>query len=161
MKRDLKIFTDNIDPEATNQIYTLMNQAPFTGEKVRVMPDAHYGANCVVGFTSTLGDKIIPNVLGVDLGCGMFTAELGKAEISFFELDNFIKSKIPYGSGYRKEVHAEELIGKLHCLNKLRDMDRLYGSLGTLGGGNHFIEIDEDEEKICYLCNEYPAASAD
>ena len=56
MKRDLKIFTDNIDPEATNQIYTLMNQAPFTGEKVRVMPDAHYGANCVVGFTSTLGD---------------------------------------------------------------------------------------------------------
>ena len=151
MKRDLKIFTDNIDPEATNQIYTLMNQAPFTGEKVRVMPDAHYGANCVVGFTSTLGDKIIPNVLGVDLGCGMFTAELGKAEISFFELDNFIKSKIPYGSGYRKEVHAEELIGELHCLNKLRDMDRLYGSLGTLGGGNHFIEIDEDEEKNKYL----------
>ena len=151
MKRDLKIFTDNIDPEATNQIYTLMNQAPFTGGKVRVMPDAHYGANCVVGFTSTLGDKIIPNVLGVDLGCGMFTAELGKAEISFFELDNFIKSKIPDGSGYRKEVHAEELIGELHCLNKLRDMDRLYGSLGTLGGGNHFIEIDEDEEKNKYL----------
>lgn len=151
MKYDLKIFTENIEPEAVNQIYTLLAQSAFSGQKVRVMPDVHYGTGCVVGFTSTLGDKIIPNVLGVDLGCGMLTVELGRAEIPLSELDDFIKAKIPYGSAYRREVRAEELIHKLHCFGGLRDMDRLYGSLGTLGGGNHFIEIDADEEGNKYL----------
>lgn len=151
MKYDLKIFTENIEPEAVNQIYTLLAQSAFSGQKVRIMPDVHYGTGCVVGFTGTLGDKIIPNVLGVDLGCGMLTVELGKAEISLPALDGFIKSKIPYGSAYRKEVRAEELIHKLHCFGRLRDTDRLYGSLGTLGGGNHFIEIDADEAGNKYL----------
>lgn len=151
MKNDLKIFTENIDPEAVNQIYTLITQAPFREEKIRIMPDVHYGTGCVVGFTSTLGDKIIPNVLGVDLGCGMLTVELGKVDISLADLDAFIKARIPYGSNYRKEVLAETLIKKLHCFDKLRDMDRLYGSLGTLGGGNHFIEVDVDDEGNKYL----------
>ena len=151
MKNDLKIFTENIDPEAVNQIYTLITQAPFREEKIRIMPDVHYGTGCVVGFTSTLGDKIIPNVLGVDLGCGMLTVELGQVDISLADLDAFIKVRIPYGSHYRKEVLAETLIKKLHCFDKLRDMDRLYGSLGTLGGGNHFIEIDTDDEGNLYL----------
>ena len=151
MKHDLKIFTENIEPEAVNQIYTLATQAPFCGQKIRVMPDVHYGTGCVVGFTSTLGDKIIPNVLGVDLGCGMLTVEMGKVNFSLQSLDEFIKAKIPYGSNYRKEVLAQSLIKKLHCYDELRDMDRLLGSLGTLGGGNHFIEVDEDSEGNKYL----------
>lgn len=151
MKYDLQIFTENIEPEAVNQIYTLIAQPPFEGQKVRIMPDVHAGSGCVVGFTSTSGDKIIPGVLGVDLGCGMFCAELGKVDIDYKKLDDFIKAKIPYGSSYRREVNAEALIKKLHCFNKLNDMPRLYGSLGTLGGGNHFIEVDADEDGGKYL----------
>ncbi len=151
MKRDLKIFTDNIEPEAVNQIYTLIAQAPFEDARVRIMPDVHAGTGCVVGFTSTLGDKIIPNVLGVDLGCGMFTAELGKVDFSLKDLDDFIKARIPYGSNYRKENGGASLVKELYCYKELRDFDRLYGSLGTLGGGNHFIEVDEDEQGNRYL----------
>lgn len=151
MENNLKIFTDNIEPEAVNQIYNLIVQAPFKNEQVRIMPDVHSGMNCVVGFTSTLGDKIIPNVLGVDLGCGMLTTELGKVNFSLEELDNFIKAKIPSGNGFRKEVNGESLVKKLYCFDKLRNFDRIYGSIGTLGGGNHFIEVDEDEEGKRYL----------
>lgn len=151
MKNNLKIFTENIEPSAVNQVYTLITQAPFAGECVRIMPDVHVGAGCVVGFTSTFSDKIIPNVLGVDLGCGMFTAELGKAEFSLAQLDAFIKQKIPCGNNYRKEVNGESLIKQLCCFSELRDFERLYGSLGTLGGGNHFIEVDEDENVNRYL----------
>ena len=151
MSYDLKIFTDNVEPEAVNQIYTLISQPPFDGQQVRIMPDVHYGTGCVVGFTGTLGDKIIPNVLGVDLGCGMLCAELGKVDIDFAAMDAFIKAKIPTGSAYRNEYHAEDLIKKLICFKDLRNLDRLFGSLGTLGGGNHFIEIDVDDEGNKYL----------
>lgn len=151
MKRDLHIFTENIEAEAVNQLYTLINQPPFEGSKVRIMPDVHYGSGCVVGFTATLGDKIIPNVLGVDLGCGMLVAELGKADFSLAALDGFIKAKIPYGSRCRKEAGGEKIVRQLYCYGELRDMDRLYGSLGTLGGGNHFIEVDEDGDGARYL----------
>ena len=91
MKSDLEIFTDNIQPEAVNQIYSLITQPPFENEKIRIMPDVHYGMGCVVGFTSTYSNKIVPNVLGVDLGCGMLTVELGNIEINLPELDNFIR----------------------------------------------------------------------
>lgn len=151
MNYDLKIFTENIEPEAVNQIYTLIAQPPFQGSSVRIMPDVHAGTGCVVGFTATLGDKIIPNVLGVDLGCGMLTVEMGRADFPLDELDKFIKAKIPSGTACRKECNGEELIKQLYCFEALRDFDRLYGSLGTLGGGNHFIEVDVDEDKNRYL----------
>lgn len=151
MNYDLKIFTENIEPEAVNRIYTLISQPPFSGRRVRIMPDAHVGTGCVVGFTAELGDKIIPNVLGVDLGCGMLTVELGKADFSLEDLDGFIKAKIPAGSNYRKECNGESLVKKLYCFDKLFDFERLYGSVGTLGGGNHFIEVDADEEGNRYL----------
>ncbi len=147
----LKIFTENIEPEAQNQIYELLAQAPFQGKKVRIMPDVHYGTGCVVGFTAELGDKIIPNVLGVDLGCGMLTVELGKIDVPLKALDDHIKKRIPCGSAHHKERHAEELIGRLRCLPHLNETERIYGALGTLGGGNHFIEIDEDTEGKKYL----------
>ncbi len=148
---DVKIFTENVEPEAVNQIYELLARPPFADKRVRVMPDVHYGTGCVVGFTAPLGDKIIPNVLGVDLGCGMLTVELGKIDIPLPALDDFIKRRIPYGSTHRKERHAEELIERLYCFRHLTELERVYGALGTLGGGNHFIEIDEDEEGCKYL----------
>ena len=151
MKYDLKIFTENIEPEAVNQIYTLIRSSAFEGQRVRIMPDVHYGTGCVVGFTATLGDKIIPNVLGVDLGCGMLTAELSKISVDYAALDAFIRANIPSGSGIRRDTAAEGLVKKLHCFPHLRDLERLYGSLGTLGGGNHFIEMDEDAEGNKYL----------
>lgn len=84
---DLKIFTDNIEPTALNQIYTLVKQPAFADCKVRIMPDVHAGAGCVIGFTADLGDKVIPNIVGVDIGCGMLTVELGKIDIDFDYLD--------------------------------------------------------------------------
>lgn len=151
MKHNLQIFTDNVQADAVNQIYTLISQSAFSGQQVRIMPDMHYGMGCVVGFTSTMGDKIIPNVIGVDIGCGMYTAELGAIDIDYQALDEFIKKNIPAGPNYLKEVDGEDIIKKLRCFKELRNFDRLYGSLGTLGGGNHFIEVDADEEGNKYL----------
>lgn len=151
MNDNIKIFTDNVEPEAVNQVYNLIAQPPFSGAQVRIMPDVHVGMNCVVGFTSTYSDKIIPNVLGSDLGCGMLTVYLGEGDISLKALDDFIRAKIPCGSNYRKEVNGESHVKKLDCFSELRDYDRLYGSLGTLGGGNHFIEVDKDDDGGLYL----------
>lgn len=94
---DLKIFTDNIEPTALNQIYTLINQPAFADCKVRIMPDVHAGAGCVIGFTADLGNKVIPNIVGVDIGCGMLTVELGKIDIDFDYLDKSIRENVPSG----------------------------------------------------------------
>ena len=151
MAYDLKIFTENVEPTAVNQIYNLLSQPPFADSKVRIMPDVHYGSGCVVGFTATLGNRVIPNVIGVDIGCGMLTACLGKADIDLEELDGFIHRSIPAGSSLRKSYGDMDFIKDLYCYGELRDLDRIYCSLGTLGGGNHFIELDRDEEDNKYL----------
>lgn len=148
---DLKIFTQNIDPVALNQIYTLLAQPSLLNQKVRIMPDVHTGAGCVVGFTATMGDKIIPNLIGVDIGCGMLTTKLNVKTIDFKSLDLFIKKNVPSGSEFLKEVDGEDLIKSLYCYKELRNIDRLLGSLGTLGGGNHFIEIDKSEKGELFL----------
>ena len=151
MQHNLKIFTENVQADAVNQIYTLISQLPFEAQQVRIMPDVHFGMGCVVGFTSTMGDKVIPNVIGVDIGCGMYTGERGQIDIDYKALDEFIKKNIPAGPNYLKEVDGEDIIKKLRCFKELRNFDRLYGSLGTLGGGNHFIEVDADEQGSKYL----------
>ncbi len=150
---DLQIFTENIEPAAVNQIYTLLAQPPFADAKVRIMPDVHYGSGCVVGFTSTMQDAVIPNVIGVDIGCGMRSVELGQAEFDLKELDDFIRKNVPCGSMTHKKIDgsATGMIQRLHCFSELKDMLRLEGSLGTLGGGNHFIEVDADAEGNRYL----------
>ncbi|MCI7813520.1 MAG: RtcB family protein [Lachnospiraceae bacterium] len=144
MEYDLKIYTDNIEPAASAQIYALIAQPPFYGAKVRIMPDVHFGKGCVVGFTSTMTTMAIPNVIGVDIGCGMLTAELGKLEMDEERLramDSYIKENVPSGSSVYREAQkgAEELVKKLHCYKELRDVKVLFASLGSLGGGNHFI----------------------
>lgn len=144
---DLKIFTDNIEHEALNQIYTLIKQPAFADCKVRIMPDVHAGAGCVIGFTADLGDKVIPNIVGVDIGCGMLTVELGDIDIDFAVLDDIIRENIPSGRNVHEGRHVQfDRIKDLRCFRELKDNKRLERSIGTLGGGNHFIEVDVDPE---------------
>ncbi|MBR2467578.1 MAG: RtcB family protein [Clostridia bacterium] len=151
MKNDLKIFTDNIQPEATNQIYNLISQVPFEDSVVRIMPDVHCGMECVVGFTSTFTDKLIPNVIGVDIGCGMLTINLGNVDIDLARLDEFIKKTVVVGSTTKKKYNIDPLVNKLLCKNKLKDCSLAYQTFATLGGGNHFIEVDIDNDNNKYL----------
>jgi RNA-splicing ligase RtcB len=149
---DLKIFTNNIEPEAVNQVYNLVKQPAFQNCKVRIMPDVHAGKGCVIGFTADLGDKVIPNIVGVDIGCGMLTITLGNVSIDLEALDHAIRKRVPSG----RNVHDGRSIKfpdiqELYCYRELKDTKRLERSIGTLGGGNHFIEIDVDEEGGKYL----------
>lgn len=148
---DLKIFTENIEEEARKQIEILIAQPAFRDCKIRIMPDVHAGKGCVIGFTADLGDKVIPNIVGVDIGCGMRTVELGKVNIDFEKLDRVIREKIPYGLNVNEEPNTPFNLKELRCYEKLHDIDRLERSCGSLGGGNHFIEIDEDSEGNTYL----------
>lgn len=162
--RDLKIFTDNIEKEAIDQINTLLEQPAFADCKIRIMPDVHAGAGCVIGFTADLGDKVIPNIVGVDIGCGMLTVELGRidksdssivdyvTDIDYEKLDNVIRTCIPSGRNVHEEInYIFPELKNLRCYNKLKNIDWLERSMGTLGGGNHFIEIDEGFEGRKYL----------
>ena len=150
--KDLKIFTDDIEQEAVNQINELLNQEAFKDSKIRIMPDVHAGKGCVIGFTGNLGDKVIPNIVGVDIGCGMLCVELGNIDLDLERLDKIIREYVP--SGF--EVHDERKykfleLQDLKCYRELKDTKRLERSIGTLGGGNHFIEIDIDEDNNKYL----------
>ncbi|MCM1218819.1 MAG: RtcB family protein [Lachnospiraceae bacterium] len=148
---DLKIFTDNIEEEALNQINTLLFQDAFKECKVRIMPDVHAGAGCVIGFTADLGDKVIPNIVGVDIGCGMLTVELGNIDIDFDRLDRAIRDKVPSGRNVHEGRICRFDLTDLKCFQELKDTKRLERSIGTLGGGNHFIEVDIDDEDNKYL----------
>ena len=151
-KMNLKIFTDLIEEEAVNQIHTLMKQPAFSNCKVRVMPDVHAGKGCVIGFTADLGNKVIPNIVGVDIGCGMYIVNLGNRNIDLQKLDSVIKNYVPCG----KNVHEGRItrfpkLQELNCYRELKDTKRIERSIGTLGGGNHFIEIDIDDNGNKYL----------
>lgn len=149
---DLKIFTENIEPKALEQIYNLVKQPAFAGCKVRIMPDVHAGAGCVIGFTADLGDKVIPNIVGVDIGCGMHTVMLGDIDIDFEKLDKAIRSEVPSGWNVHKEVNLRwNRLYDLRCIRHIKDRDRVMRSIGTLGGGNHFIEVDQDGEGNKYM----------
>lgn len=148
-----KVFTENIDPEAVNQIIELCNQEFVSGSKIRIMPDVHAGAGCVIGTTMTITDKVVPNLVGVDIGCGMFTIKLGKIKLDLAKLDRVINSQIPSGFDIRKQRHqlASKIdLAKLRCRDWV-DLNRAYLSIGTLGGGNHFIEVNQDSEGSLYL----------
>lgn len=150
--KDLKIFTQNIEEEAVKQINLLLEQEPFRNCKVRIMPDVHAGKGCVIGFTADLGDKVIPNIVGVDIGCGMLCVELGNIEIDLEKLDKVINEYIPAGRNIREHKLMDfEIINQLHCLRELKETKKFNRAIGTLGGGNHFIEIDIDEDNNKYL----------
>lgn len=148
---NLKIFTDNIDDEAKNQIQKLLDQEAFKDSKIRIMPDVHAGSNCVIGFTGDLGEKVIPNIVGNDIGCGMLCVNLGNVDIDYKKLDEFINMHIPSGKKVNEEKQTEFDLTNLLCYEQLRNVDFIERSIGTLGDGNHFIEIDTDNDNNKYL----------
>lgn len=152
-KMNLKIFTKNIEEKATNQINELLDQDAFKNSKIRIMPDVHAGKGCVIGFTGDLGDKVIPNIVGVDIGCGMLCVELGNIDLNLDKLDKVIREHVPSGMNVHENKRYKFLeLEQLYCYELLRNKDNwLEKSMGTLGGGNHFIEIDADEENNKYL----------
>lgn len=150
--KNLKIFTKNIEQEAINQIDLLLAQEPFKDCKVRIMPDVHAGKGCVIGFTANLGNKVIPNIVGVDIGCGMLCIELGQQDIDLERLDKIINENIPSGRNIREDSIVKlDKLQELYCFRELKETKNFNKAIGTLGGGNHFIEIDVDDENNKYL----------
>ena len=149
---NLKIFAKKIESEAEEQINLLLQQKAFCECKVRIMPDVHAGKGCVIGFTANLGDKVIPNIVGVDIGCGMLCVELGQVNIDFARLDDIIRKFVPSGMNVHEERKVRfDKLQELKCYRELKDTKRLERSIGTLGGGNHFIEVDIDDKGNKYL----------
>ena len=148
---DVKIYAELVDDRAKEQIETLASLPAFASSKIRIMPDVHAGAGCVIGFTADLGDKVIPNVVGVDIGCGMLTTEFtGKLNLPF--LDAVIRNMIPSGMKVRDHaLFCYEGLDRLYCKNQIRNDGYFERSIGTLGGGNHFIEVDTDGNVRKYL----------
>ena len=148
-----KVFTDVIEESAKGQIRAMCDQ-PFTaGSRIRIMPDVHTGKGCTIGTTMTVGEAVVPNIVGVDIGCGMDTVVLEEKRIDLPKLDAYIRNNIPHGRDVREKPHKNSgkiYIGELRCIDGV-DTRRVLESLGTLGGGNHFIEVDRDEEDTLYL----------
>ncbi len=147
------VYTDNIDNEAISQIIKLLNQPFCQNQRIAIMPDVHAGAGCVIGTTMTITDKVVPNLVGVDIGCGMETVMLAERSIDLEKLDKAIYDNIPAGFNIRCRRHAytDKIdLSKLYCRAAI-DESRAELSLGTLGGGNHFIEVDKDDEGYLYL----------
>ena len=145
-----KVFTDNIEPSAEGQIKILCDQAHTAGSKICIMPDVHAGAGCTIGTTMTVGDAVVPNLVGVDIGCGMETVKLKAKRLNLPELDSFIRKSIPSGREVRERPHRGHGridIEELRCIKSLGTR-RAVQSLGSLGGGNHFIEVDKDGDDL-------------
>lgn len=153
---NLKVFAKTVEQEVHDQLKQLMSVNVFKDAKVRIMPDTHAGKGCVIGFTADLGDKVVPNLVGVDVGCGMYVINTGKLDLSderLTELDEFIHENIPSGMSANDAAHVVgfEDLDKLHMRRELRNVERLHASVGSLGGGNHFIELNKSESGDVYL----------
>ena len=148
-----KIFTDVLEEGAAAQIENLCNQEFVKDSRIRVMPDVHAGAGCTIGTTMTIKDKVVPNLVGVDIGCGIETVRISNKRLELQKLDKFIQENIPSGFAIRKMPHRyhEQIdLTELRCRQAV-NLDRAQKSIGTLGGGNHFIEVNRDEEGCLYL----------
>nr|WP_243259374.1 RtcB family protein [Clostridium sp. 'deep sea'] len=148
------VYTDVIEEGAMNQIKDICDIEAFANSKIRVMPDVHQGKGCVIGFTANLGEKVIPNIVGVDIGCGMLTVKLGKIDIDLEKLDDYINKNIPNGKSINqhKQVDFMPVLEDLKLLKDTRqDLKRWNRAIGSLGGGNHFIEVNIDEDDNKYL----------
>ncbi|MDR0425209.1 MAG: RtcB family protein [Clostridiales Family XIII bacterium] len=146
-------YTGGLEPAAEAQIKAVCDREEFAGCKIRIMPDVHAGMGCTIGTTMTISDKIVPGMVGVDIGCGMETVEIAERGIDFAALDRLIRSEIPCGREIRKIEHAlnaEIDLNALHCVSEV-NVARARRSIGTLGGGNHFIEIDRSDSGGLYL----------
>lgn len=135
------------------QVLLLLNQEFVSESKIRLMPDIHAGAGCTIGTTMTIKDKVVPNLVGVDIGCGIETIKINESHLELQKLDKLIYDKIPSGFNVREKTHRyfdEINLEDLFCIKHI-DIKRAEKSLGTLGGGNHFIEANKDEEGNIYI----------
>jgi tRNA-splicing ligase RtcB len=147
-----KIFTDNVESTAQAQIINLLNQPFAEGSNIRIMPDVHAGAGCVIGFTALMGDKVIPNLIGVDIGCGMLCVEIGGLSLNLDRLDRIIHDNIPAGYNINdRELSNFRSFANLVCLDGLKNKENFGKAIGSLGGGNHFIEVNVSEFGVQYL----------
>ena len=143
-------FANIIEQEAIDQIRRMCDYGFTEGSKIRIMPDVHAGKGCTIGTTMTIRDKAVPNVVGVDIGCGMYTVRLNESAVDFARFDeaaHYVPSGMNVWEGRRESFDLEAL----RCFRALKDTRRLQRSLGTLGGGNHFIEIDRAADGTLYL----------
>ena len=148
---NVKIFASYIDENAKEQIRNLARVPAFQGSKIRIMPDCHTGKGCVIGFTADLGDKVIPDVVGVDIGCGMLLTKINDSILDLKKLDETIRACVPSGRRVRqKAIESFDLSVLKHSFRD-KDIDHFERSIGTLGGGNHFIEVDYGKDGSYYL----------
>lgn len=143
-------YASVVEEEAVAQIRRMCDHEFTRGASIRIMPDVHAGKGCTIGTTMTIRDKVVPNIVGVDIGCGMYTVELGQVDIDFEQVDaaaHFIPSGMDVWEGRSERFDLTQL----RCYRDLKQAKRLERSLGTLGGGNHFIEIDAAEDGTKYL----------
>ncbi len=146
-------YTPEMEPVSAGQIKAVCDQAYFADSKIRIMPDVHAGMGCTIGTTMTITDKVVPGMVGVDIGCGMETVRLAEREIDFDQLDALIRAEIPCGREIRSSHHPlnDEIdLDQLRC-SPYVGLPRARRSIGTLGGGNHFIEVDRGEDGALYL----------
>ena len=150
---EAKIFTDDVEEYAQAQVKMICDHQAAEGSRIRLMPDIHPGKVGPIGLSMTVTDKVIPQLLGVDIGCGMTCVKLNKDNVEFQKLDRVIRENVPSGFAIRKEPHhmaAEFPYEKLHCARHV-NRPKAERSLGTLGGGNHFLELDRGEDGSLYL----------
>jgi len=151
------VYNDNLDQSSISQIIDFCNQEIFAGDDIRIMPDVHAGKGCVIGYTANLGDRVVPNLIGLDIGCGILSTNLGKFSPSYDKLDKFIRRSIPYGFNRNKQSDPDRFDDIfLNALEETCDhLDIKFSEhtkgIGSLGGGNHFIELAEDSEKNKWL----------
>lgn len=157
--KDVKIFARTIEPDAKKQIQKMADSEAYRDCKIRIMPDCHAGKGCTIGTVIETRGKVVPNTVGVDIGCGMHVVDLGFANIDMALLDHIINDNIPSGFKVHERPLASDMVDCMHreitkrfppwrqCFN----LDYVMRSLGTLGGGNHFIEVDADDEGRKYL----------
>lgn len=148
------IFTKNIEDSTKEQVLEICNQEMFKDSKIRIMPDCHAGKGCVIGTTMTIKDKVVPNLVGVDIGCGMLTVELRDVKLDLKRIDDYIRKNIPHGFNINEQAKAEyrKNIEKLICFRDIPKSSKEFNrALGSLGSGNHFIEINEDSKSNRYL----------
>lgn len=148
-----RCFVDEMEKAAAGQIKAVCDVEAFAESKIRIMPDVHAGLGCTIGTTMTIHDKVVPGMVGVDIGCGMETVKLKEREIDFEKLDSIAKYDIPSGTNIRDVPHPYASQIDLHQLrcSPYVNLVRAERSVGTLGGGNHFIEVDRDEDGALYL----------
>ncbi|WP_019850404.1 RNA-splicing ligase RtcB [Desulfitobacterium sp. PCE1] len=147
------VFTETMEAGASQQIEVLCDQEFVKGSKIRIMPDVHSGVGCTIGTTMTINDKVVPNLVGVDIGCGMEVTQLEGSHFELQKLDKLIYANIPSGFNIRNKEHRfhESIdLDDLKCKKEV-NLTRARRSIGTLGGGNHFIEVNQDSRGIYYL----------